>query len=341
MTYAVTRDEEYLKTITNAYDYFGKTQCYATGGYGPEEVLVASDGSLGNSLETTVDNFETPCGSWAVFKLGRYLIQYTADARYGDWMERVLYNGIGAALPMAAGGKTFYYSDYILGGGRKVYVSETHSAMWSRSGGDNTWVCCSGTYPQAVADYHNIIYFRDQSGVYINLFVPSQVTWNHQGKEVKVVQETNYPESDTTTLTIHTPGVECALRFRVPGWSCGATVKVNGSQIDVPTQPSGWATIQRGWKSGDQITIRFPMQPRIVPVDRQHPNRVALMYGPIVLVRLEDPTLGRTDLDLSRWIAHRGSAPEFFAPRESSRRFEPFYRIGYRNPYSMYFDVLA
>jgi DUF1680 family protein len=276
-----------------------------------------------------------------VIKLGRYLIQFTGEARYGDWLERVLYNGIGAALPMEAGGKTFYYSDYILGGGRKVYVSETHSGMWSRSGGDNTWLCCSGTYPQAVAEYHNIIYFRDQSGIYVNLFVPSEVVWNHQGKQIKVVQETTYPESDTTTLTIQTTGTECALRFRVPAWSRGATVKVNGSKIDVTTQPGRWATIRRDWKSGDQVTIQFPMQITLAPVDKYHPNRVALVYGPVVLVRQEEPILVPAQPHLSGWIVQGGRSLEFHALHQSTGAFQPFYRVGYRSPYSMYFDVRA
>ena len=169
MAYAVTGDTEFLRTIVNAYDWLEQTQFYATGGYGPNEVLVPPDGSLGKSLETTSRSFETVCGTWAGFKLARYLMQFTGQARYGDWIEKLVYNGIGAALPMAPKGNTFYYSDYQLGGGRKVYHS------------DGTWPCCSGTFPQVMADYHNIIYFKDPESLYVNLFVPSEVTWNRHG----------------------------------------------------------------------------------------------------------------------------------------------------------------
>ena len=57
------------------------------------------DGSLGKALETRSDTFETLCGSWAGFKLARYLMLFTGEARYGDWIERLFYNGAGAALP--------------------------------------------------------------------------------------------------------------------------------------------------------------------------------------------------------------------------------------------------
>ena len=67
MTYAVTGEREYLDTITNAYDWFERTQFYATGGYGPNESLVPPDGALGTRLEMIASSFETPCGSWAGF----------------------------------------------------------------------------------------------------------------------------------------------------------------------------------------------------------------------------------------------------------------------------------
>lgn len=130
MAYAVSGDPEYLTCIVSAYDYFQNTQCYATGGYGPGEKLMRPDGSLGESIVVEPNDrflryhigrsFEAPCGTWAVFKLGRYLLQFTGEARYGDWMEQVLYNGIGASLPMAPKGRTFYYSDYRLSGGSKL-----------------------------------------------------------------------------------------------------------------------------------------------------------------------------------------------------------------------------
>jgi DUF1680 family protein len=157
MTYAVTGDPEYLKTIVNAYDWFDRTQFYATGGYGPTERLQAPDGSLGKSLETTIATFETPCGSWAGFKLAKYLMRFTGEAKYGDWIEKMVYNCIGATLPMSNvphRGNTFYYSDYKLDGARKVYAGQT-------------FPCCSGTYPQAVVDYHDLIYFQDSTSLYV------------------------------------------------------------------------------------------------------------------------------------------------------------------------------
>ena len=346
MTYAVTGEAEYLKTIVNAYDHFQQAQCYATGGYGPAERLVSPGGALGRSVEREANTFETPCGSWAVFKLGRYLIQFTGEARFGDWIEGLVYNGIGAALPMGPEGRTFYYADYRLGSddpigsARKVYY-------W------DPYPCCSGTYIQAVADYHNIIYFKDAGALYVNLFVPSEVAWNHDGTEIRVTQETSYPESDLASLTLRvSKSAAFDLKFRVPTWSQDAAITVNRSRVDVASQPGTWATVRRTWQSGDRVTIQIPMRLRFVPIDRQHPRRVALMYGPVVLVQDGRYTRGLThvpaDQELSKWIIPTGKPLEFrvaeqpggvFAPTWGS--FMPFYQVGQGIPYRMYFDLTA
>jgi hypothetical protein len=350
MTYAVTGDPEYLKAIIAAYDYFQHTQVYATGGYGPGEQLVADDGTLGSSLEVEGNTFETPCGSWAVFKLGRYLIEFTGEARYGDWIEKLVYNGIGAALPMAdrtnpffndiwsrhgwnggiqvaERGKTFYYADYRLGGARKDYYYAG-------------WPCCSGTYIQDVADYHNLIYFKDPDSICVNLFVPSEVSWDFAGNRVKLTQETNYPESEYVLLTIELERkATFALKLRVPEWAQGASIKINGEWFTTSIRPGNWAVVRREWATGDRLEYTISMQLRTVPIDRQHPNRIAVMYGPVVLVQEQTPALMLGKLDPQADLKPTGKPLSFVASHAQTPVMEPCYRIGFGTPYSMYFDL--
>jgi DUF1680 family protein len=343
MTYAITGESKYLKTIVNAHDHFQEVQCYATGGYGPAERLVAPDGELGRSVEREANTFETPCGAWAVFKLGRYLIEFTGEARYGDWIEKMVYNGIGAALPMAPAGKTFYYSDYQLGSDTPI-ASARKDYYW------DPYPCCSGTYIQAVADYHNIIYFQGERSLCVNLFVPSTVTWNLDGQEIQIEQETAYPESDTTTLTIRPQkSVAFKLGFRVPGWAQGATVSVDGNKLDVPASPGSWATIDRTWNAGDRVRLQIPMRLRLVPIDKQHPQRVALMYGPVVLVQDGRYTQRLTSVPGGQngGIARVGEGLQFRVPthpesifRPEWGAFMPFYEIGQGQPYWVYLDLV-
>jgi DUF1680 family protein len=340
-------DPGYLDTIRNAFDYLQRHQCYATGGYGPNERLMALDGSLGRALETRSDTCETSCGSWAGFKLSRHLLRLTGEARHGDWVERLLYNGIGAALPITDGGRSFYYGDYRVGGGMKVY-------NW------DAYTCCSGTYIQNLAEYHNLIYFKDDDGIYVNLFLPSEVTWSG----IAITQETRYPDSDLTTLSMKIGAPKTfSLRFRVPSWTRSVSVRVNGSDFPVEARPGSWATVDRTWSSGDRVEIRIPLTLRMEPVDEQHLNRVAVVRGPVVFVlegAYHDPAfaLPMRDEDLERWLVpEEGSVPrgtwstglpEAEYPtslrvsppdgRSVRLRFRPFYEIGENYPYFMYFD---
>ena len=117
--YLVTGDVHYLNIIQNAFDYLRSHQVFATGGYGPDEQLLPH-AKLLDRLYLTSQTFETQCGSWAAFKLARYLMTFTGDARYGDWVESLLYNAIGASIPMTPDGRVFYYSSYQVDGAQKA-----------------------------------------------------------------------------------------------------------------------------------------------------------------------------------------------------------------------------
>lgn len=334
MTYAVTGDPRYLRLCINAHDFFLRTQCYATGGFGPDERLMPPDGSLGRSLDLYGAHAEIPCGTWAATKLCRYLIGFTGEARFGDWIETMLYNAIGAALPTEPDGKTFYYGDYRISSGIKQHY-------WHQ------WPCCAGTYLQTVADYHNVIYFHDETGLSVNLFVPSEVRWSHHGQPVCMRQETDYPETETTTLTFAADRpASLTVRVRVPGWSQGMSAELNGQPLALPAIPGEWAVIDREFQPGDRIALRIPMALRLVPVDRQHPDRVAVMFGPVVLAQDEAccrrPFALTRNTDLSRHLV-RDNPLRFRllngVPERHTRFLQPLHSIPPYWPYWVYFDL--
>ena len=185
--YRVTGEEHYLKTLIGAYDYFQQHQCVATGGYGPDESLLP-EAALADHLQRTHNSFETQCSCWACFKMCKHLIELTGDARYGDWMERLLINGISASIPPTGDGRVFYYADYNPDGAVK------------RNHGDG-WSCCAGTRPMAVADYHALIYFHDANSLCVSLYTPSTLQWTVADTPVTVHQMTKFPESEGDDLS--------------------------------------------------------------------------------------------------------------------------------------------
>jgi len=192
--YLVLGEPKYLLAVQNAWEMITKTQSFASGGWGPDEAFVVpNQGRMGESLTKTHAHFETPCGSYAHLKLTRYLLRFTGEGRYGDSLERVLYNTILGVKDPKGDGHVFYYSDY-------------HPSTQKAYNPDK-WPCCSGTTPQVVADYVISTYFRAADGIYVNLFTPSEVTWK--------VQETPVNSSSKRPIRNRIPP-SCGWKLRLP-----------------------------------------------------------------------------------------------------------------------------
>ncbi len=253
-----------------------EAQSYATGGWGPDEHFIEpGSGALGASLVDCTRSFETPCGAYAHIKLTRHLLRITRDPRYGDSMERVIYNTVLGALPLQGDGRTFYYSDYSRNA-RKVF-------HWDR------WPCCSGTLPLLAADYAINLCFTDPLGLYVNLYAPAQVAWELGGVACRLSMTTDYPYDGTVSLVLTVPtSLRFILRLRIPGWVPTARVHINGRGHPAICLPGTFAAIDREWQSGDRVELELSMPLRLRKVDSQHAQTVALLAGPLVLMRVLD-----------------------------------------------------
>jgi DUF1680 family protein len=268
--YFTLGSEKHFRAARNAFEMLA-AQSFATGAWGPDEQLRApGSADIANSLTSTHSSFETPCGSYAHFKLTRYLLRATCDSRYGDSMEQVMYNTVLGAKPLRADGSAFYYSDYNFEG-HKVYSS-------------HRWPCCSGTLPQVAADYRINTYFRDSRGVYVNLYIPSTLQWTQGGTKVSLTQKTAYPFEEIVRFEVSVSRpAEFTANFRIPAWADGAELAINGKRASEPTVVGSFASIRREWKTGDRCELSLPMPMSLQAVDAQHPDIVALRHGPLVL----------------------------------------------------------
>ena len=284
--YLTLGSEKHLHAAQNAFAMLSK-QSFVTGGWGPDELLRAPDSpDVAASLTESHSSFETPCGSYAHFKLTRYLLRVTRDSQYGDSMERVMYNTVLGANPLQADGRTFYYSDYNFKG-HKSYHADQH------------WACCSGTLPQVAADYRINTYFRDTQGVWVNLYIPSTLRWTQDGAQVELTQKSLYPFENVVQFDVKTSQArDFAVNFRIPAWAMGASISVNGRRVQTPATPGSFAAVHRQWKTGDRVELDLPMTTRLETVDPQHPQTVALLFGPLVLFAITDTQPSMTHADL-------------------------------------------
>jgi DUF1680 family protein len=287
-SYLTDNSAKHLDAARNGFR-FVLEQSFATGGWGPDEGFRKPDtDQLADTLHNSHSSFETPCGAYGHFKIARYLMRVTGDSSYGDSMEAILYNTILGARPIRSDGVSFYYSDYNVSAKKVDYPEK--------------WPCCSGTFPQLTADYGISSYFRSPKGVYVNLYVPSRVTWRQGNAHITMTQMTSYPNNGEATLHLKMDRAErFSIALRIPAWAGRQTsIRINGKDAATSPQPGTWSQLDREWKDGDRVELSMDMPLRLVPIDPRHSDTVALLHGPVALFAI-DP--GSTTMTKQQMLA--------------------------------------
>src|SRR5581483_8283095 len=136
-------------------------------------------------------------------------------------------------------------------------------------------------------------YFHGPQGVFVNLYVPSTLRWQENGGSYSLEQATEYPYSGQIRINVTASRPrDFAVFLRIPEWAKGARVSVNGMRGNWKAAPGSFAEIRRSWKTGDRIELELPLPVRLEAVDAQHPNQVALVRGPLVLMALTNLPAG-------------------------------------------------
>ncbi|MBO7045941.1 MAG: glycoside hydrolase family 127 protein [Prevotella sp.] len=215
-----------------------------------------------------IDGPET-CNTNNMLKLTEDMHRRNPEARYADYYELATFNHILSSQHPTHGGYVYFtparprhYRNY----------SAPNEAMW----------CCVGTGMENHGKYGQFIYTKKSDNLFVNLFVASVVNWKE--KAVVLRQETGFPYSETSKITIAQGKGQFTLQVRYPGWvKPGAfQVKVNGKPVSIVTGPSSYVAISRQWKKGDVVDITFPMYNSIKYLPNK-PQYIALMHGPILL----------------------------------------------------------
>lgn len=338
MEYRISGDKKYLETLLAGYEIIKRYQRLASGGYAIDEHMQTPEWNNYEDIVEIGRTFEVGCCSWAILKAVRHLISITGEARYGEWAEGILYNAIGAALPMKDDsfrrGKTFYYSDYRLGGGRKVYF-------------ECSFPCCSGSGPHAIAEYYNTIYYTDETGVYISQYIPSVVKTECGGQTVEVEVSGNYPAEDTFQILVKQAGTY-RIALRAPDWIVPgeSTIMINGMEADADIVPEKWIILDRHWKGNEVIEVRFPMHLYTFGITDYHPERAAVKYGPIMLAAEgQHPQMAESYKDLrvmerSKTYTEKGLCFTACGANGEEVIFRPYWTFKEKEWYTVYTDFI-
>jgi DUF1680 family protein len=262
--YELTGDLTDRKTVEFFWDRVVHHHSYVTGGHGNHEYFGEPD-QLSQRLS---DGTTETCNVYNMLKLSRHLFEWEALAEVADYYERAMFNHI-LSSQHPVDGRVIYNLSLEMGG-HKVY----QDPYW--------FTCCVGTGMENHSKYGRNIYFHNNQEFYVSQFIASELDWKEKG--LKVCQETKYPEEQGTKLEFEcNEQVRLDIMVRYPYWAeNGIEIKVNGKPKRTTEEPCSFIRIPGTWDSGDIIEVRIPFSLRLEPLP-DNPDRVAFMYGPLVL----------------------------------------------------------
>jgi len=334
--YELTGDEIDKTGAVNFWKMMVGHHTYVTGGNGNHEYL-GEPYKLNDRLS---DNTTESCNVYNMLKLSEHLFSWSADPEVMDFYERALFNHIGSSQHPQSGHVIYNLSLDM--GGFKVYQDPL------------SFTCCVGSGMENHAKYSRNIYYHNKDEIFVVQYIASGLSW--KDKEVRITQQTQYPEEDQISFTIDAERpVRFGLNLRYPGWAKkGMEIRVNGKVQKSDLDPGNFVRINRVWKPGDYVEVSIPFTLRIETMP-DNKNRIAIFKGPVVLAGdlgpvpdpesrdpLYVPVLMTRDPDPANWlIPVEGKFNSFITSEVAYPRkveLKPFYRMHDRH-YTVYWDT--
>jgi uncharacterized protein len=327
-------------TDKSAAEYFWRTvvkhHSYVTGGNGNEEYFGPED-KLRNRLgEGTTET----CNVYNMLKLSEHLFEWNASAKVADFYERALFNHILASQNPETGNVTYNLSLEM--GGFKDFQDPF------------SFTCCVGSGMENHSKYGKNIYYHNDNELFVFQYIASELTWKKKG--LVIDQNTMFPVEHGTSLTFKCEKpLALTMMIRYPSWAInGIVIKVNGNSVSFKAEPGSFVPVKRTWKDGDKIEVRIPFTLRSEPMPDDS-NRVALMYGPLILAGelgpVKDslprdamfvPVMMTEKRDPAAWLkpvdGKQNTFMTFNTGRPRDIELKPFYTV-YNKRYSIYWDL--
>ena len=278
-------DTGYMKAMKTVWEDVVYRNMYSTGGIGSS----GSNEGFSNDYDLpNEDAYCETCASVGMVLWNQRMNILTGESKYIDVLEKSLYNGALDGLSLS-GDRFFYGNPLASTGGNK-------RSEWFGT------ACCPSNIARLVESLGNYIYAKNENGIWVNLFVGSNTSIDLKNNKISLVQQTNYPWNGDVQLTV-SPQKKAVfqLHIRIPGWvqnqaSPGSTyhfldsssqkysITVNGKNAAY-SMMNGYAVINKDWKKGDVVAIKFPLEVRrVIAIDSiaADRNKVSLQRGPLM-----------------------------------------------------------
>lgn len=306
---AETGDDELTAVLERLWQDVVDTKLYITGGAGALYDGASPDGSpwqdqisrvhqaYGRAYQlpnTTAHN--ESCANIGLILWGERMLSLTADARYADVIEQVAFNSLLSSVSLA--GSEYFYTNplrqvrdlpFPLRRPGDTAIHPTPPPPPSDERLREPYLscfCCPPNIARTLARFHERAASLGDDGLYLHLYGGSSVdVTTEDGRRLALREDSDYPWSGEITWTVTNAGGHgIPLHLRIPGWSSGATLTVNGDDVAV-TEPGTYTRIEREWREGDVVVLTLPMPVRVLRAHRlaeEVTNQVAVRRGPVV-----------------------------------------------------------
>jgi uncharacterized protein len=344
--YEYTDNEADGKAAEFFFDEVSLHHSFATGGDGKNEYFGQPD-----KLNDMIDGRTAEsCVSYNMIKMARTLFTLDPESRYADFVERADLNAILGGQDPEDGRVS-----YMVPVGRGV--QHEYQTKF------DSFTCCVGSQMEAHAFHAYGIYDESGNKLWITQYAPTTVDWASQGMKFEMI--TDLPMGDSATFKVTSGKKMATLAFRRPYWvGPGFSVKVNGAAVKNVSNPDSFIEVSRKWKPGDTVELILPKTLRKEPLP-DNPNRMAIMWGPLVLAgdlgpeaargrgRRQDgvapppapepaPALVTAERNVDGWLKPVAGEPGAFRTANVGLKqdivFHPFYEMP-RRRYAIYWDV--
>jgi len=286
--YAETGDKSLMNALNRLWTDMTERKMFIHGGVSARPMGVSNFAPV---IEAAGPAYNLPnegcynetCGQIGCLMWAYRMLTEEPDARYADIMEREMYNGFLGAQSLD--GRSWFYKNIIRRYDENHKASGLSDMAQRKQPGRNA-ICCPSNVLRTIAELSSYFYSMDDSGVWVHHYGGSKVNVTlASGRPFSFEQVTEYPWNGEVRIVIaEAPTAEVKLRLRIPGWSSGATIAVNGQPMNAAPQ-HGYATVGRVWRAGDTLTLVMPMQSQLIVADprvEETRNQVAVMRGPVV-----------------------------------------------------------
>jgi uncharacterized protein len=258
--YRLTGETRLLDAVLRGWDDIVQHQIYRTGSLSAREHFQPR----GRLLTLPSSNVGETCATVTWLQLNWRLLRLMGEARFGQEIERTVYNHLLAAQD-PHNGNISYYTSWV---GPKECT--------------NAILCCVSSGPRGISLIPQLVWGVEQGALVVNLYTPGRARFQMGGVAVEVVSETDFPSDGHVRLTLSAErATHFTVRLRVPEWANVFEVRIGERKL--AGTPGRMLDVSRTWEGASVLDIRMDMAVRVLPGGDSYPDYVLVERGPQVL----------------------------------------------------------